>query len=431
MLDVVRWLAVEIGFQPLFEDMSFQKRRRRLCCGQSGCVDQSVPERQAKGAVCFSGPLFDVPASIFIRTDRTDIKDVGNLHGKTIAMQRGDFAKEFLESQGIQFSVSATEDFAEATDRVIDGQADVVIGDEQIVLYHLYSNRVTGLVKKVGTPLYIGKNCMASSQDKALLIGILNKGIEKARASGVLDKIGKKWLGTTYGHQESGLARYFLPVAVAAALLLAALLAVWLWNMQLRGKVRDITAIIVRREEALRESELNFRIFFDTMDDLMFVGGPAGQILHANVAVVKKLGFSLEELRRMSFLDLHPPDKRQEAETIISAMSAGETDSCPLPLQSKLGMLLPVETRVWKGQWDGSGCLFGISRDLSKEQEALQKFNRLFFSNPAPMALSNFIDSCFVEVNAAFVRTTGYAREEVLGKSSVRVAAFCRFGQAC
>ncbi|WP_319588471.1 PAS domain S-box protein [uncultured Desulfobulbus sp.] len=429
MLDVVRWLGVETGFQPLFEDMSFQKAQEAVLAGRADVLTSLFLSDKRKEQFAFTCPLFDVPASIFIRTDRTDIKDVGNLHGKSIAMQRGDFAKEFLESQGIQFSVSATEDFGEATDRVIDGQADAVIGDEQIVLYHLYSNRLTGLVKKAGAPLYIGKNCMASSQDKAVLIGILNKGIEEARKTGVLDKIGKKWLGTTYGYQESELERYFLPVAVAAALLMAALLAVWLWNMQLRRKVRDITTIILRREESLRESEHNFRVFFDTMDDLMFVGGLDGRIFHANAAVVKKLGFSLEELRGMSFLDLHPPGKRQEAETIIVAMTAGKTDSCPLPLQSKQGKLLPVATRVWKGQWNGKGCLFGISKDLTKEQEALQKFNRLFFSNPAPMALSNFTDNCFVEVNDAFVRTTGYAREEVLGKSSAELRLFFDSGK--
>lgn len=424
MLDVVRWLAVEIGFQPLFEDMPFQKAQEAVLAGRADVLTSLFLSDRRMEQFAFTSTLFDVPASIFIRSERTDIKDMDDLHGKTIAMQRGDLAHEFLESQGIQFSVLATEDFGEATDRVIDGKADAVIGDEQIVLHHLYSNRLTGFVKKAGSPLYIGKNCMASSLDKALLVAILNKGVEEARTSGVLDKIGKKWLGTTYGPQESELRRFILPVGVAATLLLIALLAVWLWNMQLRTQVRAATAILVRREAALRESEHNFRVFFETMDDLLFVGGRTGRIVHANAAVVGKLGFSLDELRGMSFLDLHPADTHQQAEAIIAAMAAGETDSCPLPLQSKLGMLLPVETRVWPGQWNGEGCLFGIAKDLSKEQEALQKFNRLFFCNPAPMVLSSFKDGRFVEVNDAFVSTTGYGREEVLGKSSVDLRLF-------
>lgn len=424
MLDVVRWLAVEMGFQPQFKDMPFQRAQEAVLVGSADVLTSLFFSDKRQEQFAFTGTLFEVPASIFIRAERTDIRDLTDLQGKTIAMQRGDLAKEFLESQGIRFSELATENFGEATDRVIDGKADAVIGDEQIVLYHLYSNRLTGFVKKAGSPLYIGKNCMASSRDRAFLINILNKGLNQAREDGVLDKIGKKWLGTTYGPQKSELAHFFLPVGIAATLLLIALLAVWLWNMQLRTQVRAATAILVRREEALRESEHNFRVFFDTMDDLLFVGGRTGRIVHANAAVVGKLGFSLDELRGMSFLDLHPADTHQQAKAIIAAMAAGETDHCPLPLQSKLGLLLPVETRVWQGQWNGEDCLFGISKDLSKEQEALQKFNRLFFCNPAPMALSSSKDGCIVEVNDAFVSTTGYGRDEVLGKSSAELRLF-------
>lgn len=208
----------------------------------------------------------------------------------------------------------------------IDGQADAVIGDEQIVRYHIYSNRLTDRIKKTGEPLYTGKNCMASRLDNALLVGILNKGIEKARKTGVLDKIGKKWLGTTYGRQESALERYALPAVIATGVMLVLSLAIWLWNMQLRAQVRAKTATIVLGEQALREREMNLRTFFNSMSDLVLVGTYDGRILQCNAATVQKLGFSLDELRTMYFLDVHPLELRAEAAGIITAMAAGETD---------------------------------------------------------------------------------------------------------
>lgn len=424
MLDVVRWLAVEMGFQPHFRDMSFQKAQEAVLTGQADVLTSLFHSEPRTESFAFTDPLFDVPASIFVRTGRTDINGPSDLQGKTIAMQRGDYAKEFLASQGISCTILATEDFAEATNRLVEGKADAVIGDEQIVYYHLSSNGAMAEVKKVGLSLYIGRNCMAASRENAKLVALLNKGITEARKTGVLDKIAGKWLGATWGYQQSPFRQYVLPVAVMAAGLLVAALAVWLWNIQLRTQVRAKTAIIVQREQALGESERNLRSFFDTMDDLLFVGDRDGRILHTNAAVVHKLGYSQEELQTLLFLDLHPPDKRGEAATIIAAMAQGKVEFCPLPLQTKSGALLPVETRVWQGRWSGEACLFGLSKDLGKEQEALQKFNRLFAANPAPMALSTLAEDRFVEVNEAFLRTTGYAREEVVGRSSAELHLF-------
>ena len=51
-------------------------------------------------------------------------------------------------------------------------------------------------------------------------------------------------------------------------------------------------------QETLRNSELNTRTFFNTVDDLFFVGDMSGNILHVNAAVLKKLGYTLEQLKR-------------------------------------------------------------------------------------------------------------------------------------
>jgi PAS domain S-box-containing protein len=418
MLDAVRWLAVELGFQPQLTDMSFLNAQEAVLEGRADVLTSLFHSEQRAKRFAFTQPLFEVPASIFVRAERTDITRPADLNGKIIAMQRGDFAREFLASKGIDCTILTTEDFAEATNRVIDGQADAVIGDEQIVLYHLHSHRLGDRIKKTGQPLYTGGNCMAARLDNARLIAVLNKGITEARRMGVLDKIGKKWLGPSYGVQETFLNRYGLQIAIFAGAMLVLALLNWLWNVQLRARVKIATATISRREQALRESEHNLRTFFDSMVDLVFVGDLQGKILHCNHAAVEKLGHTQAELCAFYFLDLHPPHLRQEAQAIIAAMAGGTTRTCPLPLQRKDGSLLPVETHVWHGQWDGQPCLFGLCKDLSKEQESLQRFNRLFDGNPAPLALTDPATRRFVEVNGAFLRLTGYDRETVIGATS-------------
>jgi PAS domain S-box-containing protein len=97
------------------------------------------------------------------------------------------------------------------------------------------------------------------------------------------------------------------------------------------GTARDITERKLV-EVALRESETNFRTFFESMTDMIMVGTPDGRLLFTNAAVTRTLGYSAEELATMHVLDVHPADKRSEAEEIFAAMFRGERECCPLPL---------------------------------------------------------------------------------------------------
>lgn len=189
------------------------------------------------------------------------------------------------------------------------------------------------------------------------------------------------------------------------------------------GVSHDVTAQKLS-EQALRESEVNFRTFFESIDDMVFIANQQGEIFNVNDSVSRHLGYSINELTHMKILDVHPANKRDEAKMIFRDMFVGKRDFCPLPLVRKDGTLVPVETRVWFGKWDGKDCVFGISKDLSKEQESLQKFNKIFENNPAPMAISAIPERVFTEVNQAFLAKTGYTKEEIIGKTSEQLGLF-------
>ncbi len=424
MIDLIHWMAVEMSFRPVFKTMTFEQAQDDVLSGRADIITSLFYSEKRSKKFQFTNTLFDVPASIFVKKGRTDIKDIKDLNGKTIAIQNGDYAKDYLESHNVHFSVINTKDFSEATDKVIDNEADAVIGDEPIVLYHIFSKHLTDYIQKMDTPLYIGKNCMAAKKGNTLLIDILNKGIEQARKDGVLDKISRKWLGITFGHKESFVERYLWQISAAVTGLLLLLLGVWVWNVRLRFLVREKTAVIVRREEALRESEKNFRTFFTTMDDVILVGAPDGAILYTNPVVIEKLGYGIAELAEMNIFDLHPQESRQEMEKTIASLLKGELSHCPLPLQTKTGVLIPVESRAWSGKWNDKDCIFCISKDLTKEQEALQKFNLLFNSNPALMAVMSATEKRFTEINDAFVNALGFSREKIIDKTFLELDLF-------
>ena len=181
-------------------------------------------------------------------------------------------------------------------------------------------------------------------------------------------------------------------------------------------------------ENAIQESEGNFRTFFETIDDMILVSTVDGRIMYSNAAITDKLGYDFVEFYGMYLLELYPQDKRSEIEENFATMLRGERASCLLPLQTKNGTLIPVETRVWSGNWDGVDCVFSACKDLRAEQEAQQRFEHIFRSNPNLMTLSS-LDGRFSDVNDAFLQTLGYSRVEVIGNTAEELTLFTQLEQ--
>ena len=182
--------------------------------------------------------------------------------------------------------------------------------------------------------------------------------------------------------------------------------------------IMDISEI-KRTEKKLAENEQNFRNLFETIDDIIFIVSQQGHILYTNSAAIRKLGYDMLELLQMRITDVHPKHSRNDAEKAFTKTLAGTKSIFDIPLLTKDGRLLTVETRVWFGKWNDEKCIFSISKDLTIEQETLQKYNIFFDKNPSMMGVSDINSGrVFTEVNQAFLKTMGYTREEVIGKTA-------------
>ena len=169
----------------------------------------------------------------------------------------------------------------------------------------------------------------------------------------------------------------------------------------------------------LDQTRKNYETFFNTIDDFLFVLDNQGNIIHFNDTVTKRLGYSSEELMSKSVLFVHPPERREEAGRIVSEMLAGTSDFCPVPLITKSGNQISVETKIKPGYWDGKPVIFGLSKDITKILYSEEKFSKAFQSNSALMAISGFETGIFIDVNDTFLKTLGYTREEIIGRSAL------------
>lgn len=189
----------------------------------------------------------------------------------------------------------------------------------------------------------------------------------------------------------------------------------------------DIFANIItskRKDNLLRKTQLNYEAFYNSIDDYLFIVDMEGKIITCNNMVIDKLGFSLEELTGKSLYEIR--DRKRVAETKMSFMKmiTGESASCTVPLETKNGILIPVESNMKKGFWNEQEVYFSLSKDLTELKRTEQKFSSAFQSNSAMMSIVAIQKNKFLDVNDAFLDTLGYTREEVMGKSSQEVGLF-------
>lgn len=126
----------------------------------------------------------------------------------------------------------------------------------------------------------------------------------------------------------------------------------------------------IQAEVSSDEGRKNLQILFDSLEDFLFVCDEQGRILHTNPVVAKRLGYSADELQMLTIPEVHPPWAQEDVATVVAEMMAGTTDFCRLPLMTKYGEEIPVETKVTLGVWGGQAALFGISRDITARKRA-------------------------------------------------------------
>jgi PAS domain S-box-containing protein len=193
------------------------------------------------------------------------------------------------------------------------------------------------------------------------------------------------------------------------------------WRSKPKGDViyaaaRDITSR-TQMEESLKISELNIRTFFHSLQHMVLIVSKEGKVIQANKTFTTVTGYTVDDLKQMDLVDIHPKDKRKDVKILIPLVVAKKRDTVGIPILKKDGTLIPVETRLSLGIWDGTECIFGVIKDLTKEQEVLERFERLFRNNPALMALYSYPDGQIMDVNEAFLKVLGYTRDDVSGKT--------------
>lgn len=191
------------------------------------------------------------------------------------------------------------------------------------------------------------------------------------------------------------------------------------WSNMFSGIMMNL-----RKDILLNQAQRNFETFFKTNNDFLFVFDEQTNIIEINDTIKQRLHYDTVELLHKPVDIIHPIERREEAKKIIADIFACKTDFCSIPLITKEGELIPVETKVKSGFWNDQPAYFAVCKDVSEIKLSEEKFSRAFQSNNVLMGILNMQTDKFIDVNNTMLIQTGYTREEVIGKTVPELRLF-------
>jgi len=199
--------------------------------------------------------------------------------------------------------------------------------------------------------------------------------------------------------------------------LLTARLSLALFHARLHDELKD-------KETALKMSEKNYRELIDQAADVILKGNFQGDIIQANVAATRLLGYSNQEFLKMNFSDLFEADILVKKPLRYDLVEAGHTVLSERVFRTKDGLHIPVEMNSKKLS---DGTLVTMVRDLSernKTKERLQdqknQITALFDATPTLMYAKD-PEGRYTMLNDAYLKFFGKKREDMLGKKVTEI----------
>jgi PAS domain S-box-containing protein len=187
--------------------------------------------------------------------------------------------------------------------------------------------------------------------------------------------------------------------------------------LRLVGTMHDVT-------ERMRAEE-RIRLLAQAVEhshELIAMGDLEGRVTFANRAFLRTLGYSEEEFLGMHWTRILSPRNRPDLleEIWRAVLGTGEWKG-ECVQQRKDGTHYSVYLSVGS-LVDGAGSIvgtMGIAQDISERKKAEEKFYKAFNLSPEPISITTMLEGRFLDVNESFLRATGYAREELIGRTSL------------
>ena len=162
--------------------------------------------------------------------------------------------------------------------------------------------------------------------------------------------------------------------------------------------------------------------FFELGQDLLCIAGVDGYFRRTNPAFQRVLGYSAEELRARSFLDLVHPEEREATAQALASLGRGEALA---DFQNR------YRTKAGEYRWlswssapsPAEALIYAAGRDVTDLKQALEALRDRETAlagilSAAPIGVGLVRDRVYAWVSDNFCRMTGYDPEELIGQNT-------------
>ncbi len=175
-----------------------------------------------------------------------------------------------------------------------------------------------------------------------------------------------------------------------------------------------------RAEQALRDSEIGFRLLFANNPLPMWVGDTESmQFLQVNDAAIAHYGYSREEFLQMRLTDMCSVEDVPQLLERLSIKQLAMKFGGPWRHRLKDGRIIDVEIILHALEFAGRAAALVVAQDITERKRAEAENARLIaaIEQSAEGIIITDTRGTIQYANPAFTRIAGYSREEVIGRN--------------
>jgi len=276
---------------------------------KTGTIDvllENQETEERKTFLKFTPALVSHNHIIVVRNSIKDIKNIGDLEGRKIAVVNKFAIQEYLSKEYSTYTLVPLISDIECLQAVLTGQVDAYICQQAIATYYIAKDGISGL-KIVGDVNYKNELAIASRKSLDTLNTILIKAVNTISKK-ERQQVYSNWLSFTV---EPFYRETKFLISIFCIFIVIIFFAIS-FNRLLQKKVNQKTKELQKSKEIAEENEDKFRtVFGDNHTIQLLIEPDTGKIFDANTAACDFYGYEYRELISKNIQSLNQLSKEE------------------------------------------------------------------------------------------------------------------------
>ena len=414
-VDIARAVGARLGRDVRIELMEWSEAQQQVLRGDAdGLLSMSVADER-RMLYDFTEPTLTREFGWYVRRGESPVPGTG-AESRRVGVTPGGYPRQFLEARGATHLILVG-NYEDGLRRVAAGTLDAVAADNWVAAHLIQRREIRG-IRFTGVPFAALPGAMAFAKGSGAPVADINDAIRRMKADGTLTAIQHRWRPHEVIFFTEGRVRRIVQLAGGMVLLLA-FSAAGVWSHGWRRQVRARQQV----QSALADSQHRLQTALSAAQMGIWRWVPATDEGTRDANLNAMLGLEAVDTTQpvADFLNrVHADDRAALRAELERASRARET--CAMDFR----VVRPDGTVRWlrgKGRsyFDDAGEISYMTGAVLDVTERKQIDERAYLLAHALESANECItisdtDERLIYVNDAFLRTYGYARDEVLGR---------------